>query len=125
MGGPIAPALACLPAKLCESRRLAASRHRLSRGAWLFPSTCRIFSGIGRSFNRRCQFRLGLFRSAVVALVERLDARSFVFYPQLSVATFLALVFQVFGNRFSCHERSVAELFPAKLCNCDQPDNSA
>jgi hypothetical protein len=66
-----------------------------------------------------------LFRSAVVAMVERLDARSFVFYPQLSVTALLALVFQVFRNRFSCHERSVAELFPAKLCNCDQPDNSA
>ncbi len=46
----------------------------------------------------------------MVAMVERLDARSFFFRPQLSVYIFSALVLEVFRNRFSCHGRSVAEV---------------
>ena len=53
----------------------------------------------------------------MVAMVQRLDARSFFLYPQLSVCTFLALVLKVCWNRFRCHDRSVAELSPAKLSN--------
>ncbi len=53
----------------------------------------------------------------MVAMVQRLDARSFFFHPQLSVATFSALVLKVCRNRFSCHSRSVAELSPSKLSN--------
>jgi hypothetical protein len=34
-----------------------------------------------------------MFRSAMVAMIQQLDARGFCFYPQLSVAVFLALVF--------------------------------
>ena len=46
----------------------------------------------------------------MVAMVQRLDARSFFFGPQLSVCTVSALVLEVFGNRFSCHGGSVADL---------------
>jgi len=53
----------------------------------------------------------------MVAMVQRLDARSFLFHPQLSVATFSALVLKVCRNRFSCHARSVAELATSKLSN--------
>jgi hypothetical protein len=35
--------------------------------------------------------------------VERLDARSFFFHPQLIVFMFLALVLKVCRNRFRCH----------------------
>ena len=48
----------------------------------------------------------------MVTMVQRLDARSFFFHPQLSVSTFLALVRKVFRNRFCCHGQSVAELGP-------------
>jgi hypothetical protein len=75
----------------------------LSRGAWLFPSCCRSFSRFGCGFNRRWQFQLGLFRRAMVAMVQRLDARSLFFHPQLSVSKFSALVFKVCRNRFGCH----------------------
>ncbi len=53
----------------------------------------------------------------MVAMVQRLDARSFCFHPQLIVFTFLALVLKVCRNRFSCHGRSVADLSPSKLSN--------
>jgi len=53
----------------------------------------------------------------MVAMVQRLDARSFFFYPQLSVSAFLALVLKVCLNRFRCHGKSVAELSPSKLSN--------
>ena len=75
------------------SRRLAGFRRRLSRGSWLFPGLCRGLSRFGRGFNHRWQFPLGLFCSAMMAMVQRLDARGFFFHPQLSVAIFLALVF--------------------------------
>src|SRR5208282_2169562 len=39
----------------------------------------------------------------MVAMVQRLDARSFFFRPQLSVRSFLALFFKVFRNRLNCH----------------------
>jgi hypothetical protein len=53
----------------------------------------------------------------MVAMPQRLDARSFFFDPQLSVSISLALVLKVCRNRFCCHSQSVAELFPSKLCN--------
>jgi hypothetical protein len=85
---PVMPASVAL-----GSRRLAGFRRRLSRGSWFFPGLCRGLSRFGRGFNHRWQFPLGLFRSAMVAMVQRLDARGFCFHPQLSVAVFLALVF--------------------------------
>ena len=115
-----------------SSRHLADFRSRLSGGAWLSPSCCTRFlrlgcgkfSRFGRGkfsrfggFNRSRQFRLGRFRSAMVAMVQRLDARSFFFRPQLCVCTVSALLLEVFRNRFSCHRRSVAELSPSKLSN--------
>ena len=63
----------------------------------------RQFFRFGCGFNRRWQFQLGLFRSAMVAMLQRLDAGSFFFHPQLSVPTFLALILKVCRNRFSCH----------------------
>ena len=53
----------------------------------------------------------------MVAMVQRLDARSFFFHPQLSVSIFSALVLKVCRNRSSCHGRIVAELSPSKLSN--------
>jgi hypothetical protein len=53
----------------------------------------------------------------MVAMVQRLDARSFFFRPQLSVCAVSALVLKVFRNRFSCHGPSVAELSPPELSN--------
>jgi len=53
----------------------------------------------------------------MVAMLQRLDARSFCFCLQLSVSTFLALVLKVFRNRLSRHGRSLAELSPSKLSN--------
>jgi hypothetical protein len=102
---------------LIESRHLARFRRHLSHGAWLFPRCYLSFSRFGCRFSRRWQFRLGLFRSAMVAMVQRLDARGFFFQTQLSVFTFLVLVFKVFWNRFRCHGQSVAELSPSKLSN--------
>jgi len=77
-----------------DSRRLAGLRRRLSRAArGFFPGLCCGLSRFGRGFSQEWQFQLGLFRSAMVAMVQRLDARSFCFHPQLSVAVFSALVF--------------------------------
>ena len=53
----------------------------------------------------------------MVAMTQRLDARSFFFRPQLSVCAVSALVLKVFRNRFGCHGHSVAELFPHELSN--------
>jgi hypothetical protein len=53
----------------------------------------------------------------MVTMVQRLDARSFFFRPQLSVCTVSALVLEVFRNGSSCHGRSVAELSPTDLSN--------
>jgi hypothetical protein len=93
-----------------DSRRFAGLRRRLSRGAWLFVSCCRGSSRFGYSFNHGWQFQLGLFRSAMVAMVQRLDAGSVFFLPQLSVSIFWALFFKVGRNRSSCHGQSVTEL---------------
>ena len=70
-----------------------------------------------RSFDHRWQFLLGLFGSAMMTMVQRLDACSFFLDPLLSVFIFLALVLKVCRNRFSCHGQSVAELAPSKLSN--------
>jgi hypothetical protein len=53
----------------------------------------------------------------MVAMVQRLDARSFFFRPQLSVCTVSALVLEVFRNRFSWHGHIVAEPSPSELSN--------
>ena len=71
-------------------------------------------------FNRSRQFRLGLLPSAMVALMQQLDAVGFFIRAQLSVFTASALVLEVFRNRFRCHGRSVAELSSSRLSNCDQ-----
>ena len=105
------------PSSTVESRDLARFRRRLSRGAWLFPKRCRRFSRLGCRFKRRRRVQLGLFRSAMVAMAQRLDARSLIFRPLLCVSTFLALVREICRNRFSCHSQSVAELAPSKLSN--------
>ena len=65
--------------------------------------------------DRRRQFQLGLFCSAMVAMAQRLDARSLFFRPQLSISTFLALVLKICRNRFSCHSQNMPELTPSKL----------
>ena len=100
-----------------QSRDLAGFRCCLSRGPGLFPSCCGSFSRFRCGFNCGRQFQLRLFRSAMVAMVQRLDARSFFSYSQLIVATFLALVLKVFRNRLRCHGQSVADLAPSKLSN--------
>jgi hypothetical protein len=53
----------------------------------------------------------------MMAMVQRLDARSFFFDSHLSVFAFLALILKVCRYRFRCHGRSVTELSPSKLCN--------
>jgi hypothetical protein len=53
----------------------------------------------------------------MVAMVQRLDAGSFFFHPQLSVSIFLAFFFKVCRNRFSRHGQSVAEPVPSNLSN--------
>ena len=105
----------CRPLRPLESRHLARFRRPLSRSAWLFPRCCQSFSRFGYRFNRRWQFQLGLFRSAMVAMTQRLDASGLFFYTQLSVSSSLALVLKVFRNRFRCHGQSVAELSRSKL----------
>jgi len=60
----------------------------------------------------------------MVAMVKRLDARSFCFHPQLSVFTFLALVLKVCRNRLRCHGQSVAGLAPPKLSNFGHSDRA-
>jgi hypothetical protein len=117
IGVPVAHATSCQRAQPRVSRRLAGSRRRLARSAWLFPCCCGSLSRFVCGINRRWQFQLGLFRSAMVAVAHQVDARSFFSHPQLSVSTFSALVLKVFRNRFSWHGRSVAELSPSKLCN--------
>lgn len=64
-----------------------------------------------------------MFRSAMVAMVQRLDARSFFGHAQLILTTFSALVLKIRRNRFSCHGPSVAELSPSKLSYFGHPDN--
>ena len=55
--------------------------------------------------------------------MQQLDAVGFFVRPQLGVFTASALVLEVFGNRFRCHGRSVAELSSSKLSNCDHSNN--
>jgi len=69
--------------------------------------------------NRSRQLRLGLLSSAMVALMQQLDAVGFFVRPQLSFFTASAFVLEVFRNRFGCHGRSVAEASSSKLSNYD------
>jgi len=65
----------------CRSRPLAVFRCLLSRGAWLLASYHGSFSLsllFGCGFDWSQQFHLGLFRRAMVAMLQRLDARSFL-----------------------------------------------
>jgi hypothetical protein len=112
------PTTSCLRAQPWESCHLAGFRCRLSRGAWLFPRCCGIYfpSGCGSDWMAIPAWA-GLLRSAMVAMVQRLDACSFFGQPQLSVTTFSVLVLKVHRNRFSCHGPSVAELSLSKLSN--------
>jgi hypothetical protein len=91
----------------------------LSRFGWgrLSRFGCGSFSRFGHGFNRSRQFQLGRFLSPMVAMVQRLDVRSFFFRPQLSFYTVSVFVLKVFWNRFSCHGHSVAELSPPELSN--------
>jgi hypothetical protein len=43
---------------------------------------------LGAASTAGWQFPLGLFRSAMMAMVQRFDARGLFFHPQLSVAIF-------------------------------------
>jgi hypothetical protein len=47
-------------------------------------------------------------------MVQRLDARSLFFHPQLSVSKFSALVFKVCRNRFSCHGPQCGRTIPVQ-----------
>ena len=115
-----------LPASIAlDSRRLAGFRRRLTGDAWLFPSLCRGLSRFGRGFYHRRQFSLGLFCSAMMAVVQRLDARGFIFRPQLSVAIFLALIFKILWNCFRCHSQIVAEPATSDLSNFALSQRSA
>ena len=106
-----------MPASVAlNSRGFAGFRRCFSRGGWL-PSLCCCLSRFGRWFDDRRQFQLGLFCSAMMPMVQRLDACGFFFHPQLSVAILLALILTVFRNRFRCHGQSVAEPAPSKLSN--------
>ena len=100
-----------------ESHHLARFRRRLAHGAWLFPRCFRSFFRFGCRLSRRRQFPLGPFRSAMVAMVQWLDASGFFFPTYLSLSIFLVLVIKVFGNCFCCHVQSVAELSLSKLSN--------
>jgi hypothetical protein len=53
----------------------------------------------------------------MVAMVQRLNARSFCHNPQLIVLMFLAFFLKVHWNRLRCHGCSVTELAPPKLSN--------
>ena len=97
------------------SCRLAGFCRRLSRRAWLLPSCHYGFSCFGRASNRDWQFQLGLFCSAMVAMVQWLDARSLFFHTLLIISIFLALALKIYRNRFRCHGHSLAELSPSKL----------
>jgi hypothetical protein len=111
------------PIRACETtlklRHFARFRRLLLRDAWLFRYYRRSFSRFGYSFNNRWQCQPGLFRSAMVIMVQRLDARSFLFHTQVSLSIFLALVLKVFRNRFRCHSQSLAEPSRSKLSNFD------
>ena len=76
-----APITSCPRAQPWESCHLAGFRCRLSRGVWLFPRFYGSFFPFGCGPDRRWQFHLGLFRSAMVAMVQRPDARSFFGHP--------------------------------------------
>lgn len=89
-----------------KSRSLAGFCRHLPRGAWLLASYSdgfSLFLFLGYCFDLRYQRQSGLFRLAMVTMVQRLDARSFFFRSQLSVCSFLALFFKVFRNRLNCH----------------------
>ena len=121
----------------CSSRFCRFGRDRFSRFAhgWLPRFGYGRLSHFGRSwlprfghgglfrfdhdFNWSRQFRLGLLPSAMVALVQQLDAVGFFVRPQLGIFTALAFVLEAFRNRFRSHGRSVAEPSSTKLSNCD------
>jgi hypothetical protein len=89
-----------------ESRPLAGFRCRLSHSAWFLASYRDgffLFLLFGCAFNGRCQFPLGLCCRAMVAMLQRLDARSFFFRSRLSRGIFLPLFLKVFRDRLSCH----------------------
>ena len=70
------------------SCRLAGFCRRLSCRAWLLPSCRYGFSRFGRASNRDWQFQLGLFCSAMVTMVQWLDARSLFFHTLLIMLYF-------------------------------------
>jgi hypothetical protein len=53
----------------------------------------------------------------MVAMLQRLDARSLFFRPQLSVRSFLPFFLKIFRNRLSGHSSKCARTFPHNLFN--------
>jgi len=51
-----------------------------------FRAVAAVVFRFGCGSNQRWQFQLGLFGSAIVATVQRLDARGFCFHTELSVS---------------------------------------
>lgn len=89
-----------------ESSPLADFRCFLYRSPCLLASDCGrlfLFFLFGYGFGRRRQFHFGLFCRAMVAMLQRLNARRFFFCSELSVGSFLALFLKVFRDRLSCH----------------------
>jgi hypothetical protein len=76
-------------------------------GLFAAAAVCLALAGVSTG---DLQSNVGLFLSAMVAMVQRLDAGSFFFHPQLSVSIFSALVLKVCWNRSSCRSTSRSEL---------------
>jgi hypothetical protein len=70
---------AALPDQSCQSRPLAGFRCRFSRGARFLARYGSSLFLFGCGFDRRQQFHVGLFCRAMMAMPQRLDARSFFF----------------------------------------------
>src|ERR1700693_4743390 len=108
--GPITPACGLsLPffprrAASCELRAASCELRQQSFSFFLF----------GCGFDRRQQFHLGLFCCAMVAMLQRLDARRFFFRSELRVCSFLPLFLKVFWNRLSGHDTQCGRTMSSK-----------
>jgi hypothetical protein len=116
-GPPREPvALVGLACEISLGRHLLTGSYRLlTRDDYLFPSCYGSLLRFGYGFDARWRLQLQPFRGAMVAVMQRLDARGFFFNALLGVSAFLALFLQVLRNRFRCHPQSLPELSPA---NC-------
>jgi hypothetical protein len=121
------PVTAASSASMCNfpRRLLALPGWRFSCDAWLLPGQSGGFSLFSSGFDGSDQLQPGLFRHAMMSMLQRQDAGGFFFRPQLIFGSLFALFRKIFWNRLSRHTCECGRTIPPKsVLFCPLDDNS-